>query len=115
MIEGVVVSGHEAVLVGLRVTVNEGDVAAVLLDRQVSNDLVLALHVDDIALLVLALSHRPLLDSRNVLGLPGKHVEDFVEGRLRGEEGVDVSAQDDVVVGFVVLEFGDALLETSYL
>jgi hypothetical protein len=115
VIEGVGVGGHKAVLVGLGVTVDEGNATTVLPNWQISDDLVLALHDGFVSLIVLTLRHCSHLYRRNVRFVPGKHVEDLIEVGLRGEEGVQVSTEDYVVMRLILLKLSQTLLETCNL
>lgn len=94
--------------------IDEGD-CTVRTNCHVCNNLVLALHAGNVALVVLSLRLGPHLDSGDGFFFPGEEVEFLIELLVRLEVCVKVPSEDDVKIGFGVAKSAKVLFETSHL
>lgn len=95
VIEGMVVLGNHVFLLGLG-AVNVKDAA--FFESERSDEFVLTLLDHLVALVELGLGHRPLLDRRQHGLLSWKHLEVLAEFLVRCEEGVEITAHDDIIL-----------------
>ena len=86
VVEGMVICGYEAVEVGLGFVINVGNLSTSLDNSEVSDNLVFALLILDMALLVLTLSKSTHLQSSNVFSISRIHMEPLVELGIWFEE-----------------------------
>ena len=115
MVEGVLISGDIRIAGGWGVSIDEGDASAVVDDWQISDDLILALNVSDIALFVLSLRHRSHLDCCYRLVVTREHGETFLEAFIGSKVGVEVTCQNDVVSFLGILQIAEGLTQAGHL
>lgn len=96
-------------------SVDEGDASAVVDDWQISDDLILALNVSDIALFVLSLRHRSHLDCGDRLFVTREHGETFFEVFIGSKVGVEVTRQNYMISLLGILQIAKILTQAGHL